>query len=612
MQIRLALAAIALLYTVMCVSAIDWGLPSSQIDRYLFGTDEPWTGEKIYRLAGGASFGSADVGADVDVDPIRRGEGPVNLTETPEGVAAIYLRYRLYSHQPDEMIVLRALAGMRPRSLQFDPKLYQYGGLFIYPVGALMAVCGQLGWVTLTSDVVHYLDHPDQFGALYIVARGYAAAWGLVGVLAVYGIGRRLGSAATGCVAALLFVLMPVVVCMSHEGKPHLPGAVLMLICVWLAMRTVDQVAGGDDGSPLQSRLVRATLGRRAWWLMCGTCGAAIGMVLSSVPILILIPLIAAMRRQPSVAGEKRPWSAVVDTFVGLAIAGGVYLVTNPYVALNLLLNREVLASNFGNSTAMYELGRIGEGLRRVVELTVEGATIPIVVLGSVAAVAAVVRRSSASRPLLVAAACVAAQFVLLGAGKAAEYGRFGIFPNTALAIGTACILVRRWTALRASVNWIPTSLVVAAVGYIGWGYQYNFLVDRGPMNSRWQAAERAELGDNGHKGHKQFAVVDVPAPYCCPPANFARTAVWLLPDASSFRRADHDRLVYPVDTLSRIWRLSDPAAERMGAHRQVVDFFQGHPLWGLYGYGHMPTTPISWANKPIAVQRWNYDATDG
>jgi len=345
------------------------------------------------------------------------------------------------------------------------------------------------------------------------------------------------------------------------------------------------------------------------WWLLCVACGAAVGMVLSSAPILILIPLVAVLRPAPDNTSKPKPTQLAVDSLAGLAVACGVYAVTNPYVPFNLLFNPSLLASNFGNSMAMYELGRAGEGLRRMLELTVEGATLPIVGLGLVAAVVAVVQRSSVSRPLMVAAGVVAVQFILLGAGKPAEYGRFGVFPNAALAIGAACVLVRRWTPLREPVNWIPAWLVILTVGYMGWQYQYNFMVDSRAHHSREQAADRSGLADGRTR---KFAVLAEPAPYSCPPANFARTEVWLLPHPDDHRRKNHGRLIYTVDQPRRSWRLADPGATLMGTYRQVVDVYQGHALWDLYSIDRLPITPISWANKPVTVQLWNYDSPGG
>ena len=64
------------------------------------------------------------------------------LNETDSQRAEIVRRYRLYSYQPDEMITFNALRQMKPGAGQLDPKLYQYGGLWVYPVGAMLKVEG--------------------------------------------------------------------------------------------------------------------------------------------------------------------------------------------------------------------------------------------------------------------------------------------------------------------------------------------------------------------------------------------------------------------------------------------------------------------------------------
>src|SRR4051795_12289953 len=136
---RLALAGCLLLVAGVFLSGIDWGLPSRRVDPYLFGDHPVWTGGEIARLAPPRPAGG-QAGADVDVTPLTGGAsaGPVVLNATDADRAEIVRRYRLYSYQPDEMITLMSLSGMRPGSLQLDPKLYQYGGLWIYPVGAML------------------------------------------------------------------------------------------------------------------------------------------------------------------------------------------------------------------------------------------------------------------------------------------------------------------------------------------------------------------------------------------------------------------------------------------------------------------------------------------
>ena len=666
------LCAIVLFYLGISLIGITWGLPSRNIDKFLFGGGEVWNGEKIYRLAKADEKLSPDrarrIGADVDVDPINTGprssrsprpsplqgdagaarpnsgtDESIALTATDEDIARILLRYRLYTYQPDEMITMMALAGMHPSRLELDPRLYQYGGLFIYPVGALIRLCGLLGWIDVRNDVVYYLDHPDAFGKFYIVARAYSAAWGVLGILLVFAIARRLSrraapesqgdpgdpdagagrpspndsrqshaplphgrgsdeSARAGLLAAALFALMPVVVCMSHEGKPHLPGAVLMLAAVYIAMRCV-----GDRATHAK---VAARVNRRTFLLLCVCCGAAVGMVLSSWPIFVLIPLVAWIQANPplsllgrgggdaSVRGElEGRISAVVARAVpGFLLAVAVYLICNPYVLINVFVNRDVLRSNFGNSLAMYQLARVAEGFVRVVELTVEGATLPILVLGILALVGVFVRTNPRNDPtiwvLVAPAAVFFSQFVAIGAGKPAEYGRFGIFPDAALAIGTACLLNARLLRKHWFLRLAFPALVIAWVAALGGGYLRNFHTDTTERGSRITLARQiAERGANATDIDTQPMVIvsAEPAPYCCPPLHFTSCDVRLWRSSeplASFHSQQHWISV----------RTSDAGATRVSDVAGLLLRKLG--IWE----GLERPTPMSWANKPFQV----------
>ena len=655
---RTALVAILVLFGVMSVVGIQWGLPSRSIDQYLFGDEPVWPGKDIYRLAGAGAKFSPQYGADVDVDPLAKSTGdPILLTATDEDVAKIYLRYRLYTYQPDEMITMMALAGMNPRQLDLDPRLYQYGGLFIYPVGALIAAGDLLGLIDVRSDVVYYLDHPDEFGKFYMVARGFSAAWGMLGVIVVFAIGRRLGGIRSGLIAALLFTLMPVVVCMAHEGKPHLPGAVLMLLAVLLAMRHLRLNVDPGEGQRGQDRrkspgtseqvVIPAPAPSRDWWLMCVCCGAAFGVVLSSWPIFVLIPLVAlldwrrtarlpdttkdvAAEGQGQAAGHLESpdrdrfgaaeyggqrglkpaarsrngggiGTAAWQTIAGVAVGVGVYLVVNPYILINAFSNRAVLRSNFGNSLAMYEISRIGQGLRDVLASTIEGATLPILVLGVIALIAAMARKNTAITPLAASAAVFFLQFVLIGADKPTEYGRFGVFANTALAIGTACIIGRRWSRSRSVLNAVPVVLVLLWVGIAGAAYLANFRADAASRGSRSRIAEVAQAMRSSDDSHAvalcNLAVFGEPAPYCCPPLDFSTTEIRLYRSFAQFAddaRRESAVLLYPFDRRGRFEQTD--TARQLGLTAPAGSFETKSIGRRLY------ETEISWANKPFFV----------
>ena len=569
--------AIMLLYAVVSVVGINWGLPSRRIDNYLFGSAKPWSGETIARLAGAAAKASASRGADVDADPLAKGDEPILLNATDEQAAAIYLRYRLYTHQPDEMITMMALSQMRPGQGDFDPRMYQYGGLFIYPVGALIGACGAVGLIDVRSDLTYYLDNPGEFGRFYVAARAYVAAWGLAGVVVVYLIGRRLYDHRAGLLAALLFAVVPVVVCMSHEAKPHLPGAVLMLAATLLAMRYSQS-------------------GRRRDWLgLCVACGAAFGMVLSSLPVFILIPLMELVRVNDGATTLRR---AVQRAVLGVGLAGGVYLVTNPYLVINLFVNPEVLRSNFGNSLAMYEVSRLGEGFVRMLELTIEGAGLPVLLVGVFGVAYLVQHRQREAVPIGVLAGLIFVQFVLIGAGKPAEYGRFGVFTNTVLAIAAAGVLSRPWTLRYRGAHWVASGVVVVWVGIFGGRYLLNFVADTSESNTRTATAEFLAA----HQG--PMAVLAEPAPYCCPPVDFANRRVWLFPSRERWADegtgpAEAQDRSYPSILITAADDIPLPASGtyipyRHGSKSLHDGTAVDRPPWA---------TPISWANKPVIVQ---------
>src|SRR5687767_14624039 len=107
---RIILLILTCFGAVVFLSGINWGLPSRDVDQYLFDSREPWTGRQILDLAPATSDDS--IGADVDVNPLTRRDRPVVLNETDAQRAEIVRRYRLFSYQPDEMITFDALAGM--------------------------------------------------------------------------------------------------------------------------------------------------------------------------------------------------------------------------------------------------------------------------------------------------------------------------------------------------------------------------------------------------------------------------------------------------------------------------------------------------------------------
>ena len=601
---RICLPALLIVAAIVFLAGINWGLPSRAADPFLFGDRKPWTGAEIVKLAGGWET-RADLGADVAINPLEREAGRiVGLNATDVQRAQIVRRYRLFSYQPDEMVTLRALAGMTPGRFQLDPRLYQYGGLWVYPVGGLLKIASlqKIGFVQLHGDVATYLDHPEQFGRFYIIARFYTVLWALIGVVAIYALMKKLvGGTLFPSLAAASFIFMPVVMNMAHEAKPHLPGAVLMLLAVLAGARYVET-------------------GARRWWIIAGAaCGAATGMVLSSAPIFIILPVMIVFRamiatkltpaplaappagRVPAASPRDatparqstRPGLLIARLAGSILIGAVVYFATNPYVAINLVFNRAVLASNLGNTGAMFtaHLSFAGalNGLRWIALGTSPVIAIAGVLGGMALLVRAIRKRADHSAPeisrratgilLALPALWVAGQCIEFANGQPGEFGRFAILVDVFLLVEAFAALA---TFLPRQCGTVIGIILLLTALIPGASYLHGFLRDCRPQSDRIQLARR--ISRLQQHGSTTMAIFAEPAPYCLPPVDLWKWKLMLLPKHA---------------TMNDGLRTADVAI-------RTADFPRGAGVWPF-----LTATPISWANKPFAIEQRQDSAYD-
>jgi hypothetical protein len=525
----------------LCVflTGISWGLPSRRADAFLFGSRAPWTGAQVLQLAGDRDP-TSKVGADVDVDPFHPADGSIVLNDTDSKRAQIVRRYRLYSYQPDEMITFMSLSTIRQN--HGDPKLYQYGGLWIYPVGLLIKA-----FAHPRADLAYYLDHPEAFARFYLVARLYVVAWGLVGVWAVYWIARKIGGdMLVGATAAMCYIQIPAVVTMVHEAKPHLPGAVLILLSLIAATKFVE-------------------IGALKWTLLVGAlCGGAMGMILSAAPVLAIVPAMVLMR---SDTWERRLALLIAGTATALA----VYAATNPFVLIHLLGDRDVLYSNLQNSRQMYKVAPSWRGLLNASYLLSVGATPLLAMVGGSAAILYSTFRNRLGWMLAMVAIIVLIQFGCFATNKPGEYARFAILPDIALSLAAAIGVgaSMKHPRPRAAALFVLSSVT----GLWCVSYVWHFVRDATPRSSRMIVAERVHLLERGES--QRIAVHAEPAPYSMPPIDLFHWEIVL----------ENRSTAATVDLA--LWTVDVPGSNQPQNRRQ----FWIRP--------RLLPTPLSWAAKP-------------
>jgi len=242
----------------------------------------------------------------------------------------------------------------------------------------------------------------------------------------------------------------------------------------------------------------------------------------------------------------------------------------------------------------MYEIARISEGFVRVISLTAEGATWPVVVLGMAGLVLTLRNRNRAAQLVLFVAALFFLQFVLIGAGKPAEYGRFGIFTDTALAIGTAFLLFTALPRYHRAVRFLWGSAAVFFAATFSCVYLVNFAADASGFGTRMQTSDGIQHWTEGvrRKGKQPTLVVLAePAPYICPPLDFRKTEIVLAVSRESV----------PADRGSACrLLLQEPDLIAPGMRTVLGQLFDERPE---RRFRRARESPISWAGKPFHLE---------
>jgi hypothetical protein len=501
-------------------------------------------------------------GADTDLDPIADTGHIIDLTNDDAARATILQRYRLYSRQPDEMITFMALQRMSPRRLDFDPRLYQYGGGYIYLIGAALGLSSLLGLTTVTSDVGVYLSQPELFARFYIVARVVTLVFGALTLVAVVKLARRAAGRTAGWIAFVLVAASPVFITGVLEAKPHVPSVCMLL---WATLSALDYRAGGRRRDALRVGL---------------QVGYAFGLVLTGLAGALLWPVLLLLRRSDGRRTRR-------DLALAGAVALATYVVTNPYVLYNLLFRRSALASNVANSVAMYSFDRLADGLLRVGQLMLESCGPGVLVAGLIALAWMYYRWPRQADVVSVPGLGLLLLCIGIGAGKPAEFARFLLLPAILFGIGTAALAT---TLANRRLVWGVLVVVVVLAVMRTPAYVYSFHADAHFQHeSRHQAAlylrEHAEPIE-------AIGVVQEPAPYATPPLNFAHRKISLLPQ-SGIIRIEYRKLPEWI-----VLTADDATVHREAwwqPHYRLAKRFAAEPL---------QLSRIAWANKPTFVYR--------
>lgn len=217
--------------------------------------------------------------------------------------------FHLRSGHEDEPDILVALSRIKPHRLELNPRIYFYGGAYLYPLGAWIAALSLATPAVLVPGIGFYLEHPDKIAWIYLLGRLFSAAIYGVGVWLLYCTGKKLFNEKAGVLAAALFAVSPGIVLQAHYMKPHLLGSVFMLASFYFCARLL------ETGNPKNGAWAGAMVGLAA--------GAVIH--LWSGLLVVALTLALRIRKGNRLRSEWR-WVA------GAALAAwAAFLAANPY-----------------------------------------------------------------------------------------------------------------------------------------------------------------------------------------------------------------------------------------------------------------------------------------
>ena len=521
---------------------VGWGLPGTRRVELLFPGG--LTDERVAEIAA-RSRGKLTSQEDLPI-PLHGGTPEAPVYDRDAALDACR-RFLLYSDNPDEMLTLWALSRMQPSRMQLDPGMGQYGGAFLYPLGAWLKAASLTPLVT-EGDLAFYLRRPDQFARLYVAGRLFVALCVAVGIATLYSIGLRLGGVAAATAAAGLLALCPALLTWSVVLKPHAAA----ILPVALALRW--SLAYYE--TPRRRYLAGAAI----------AAGAAGAMTAVAAPIL-LMPITAALL-------EKRgPGSRTLRSIACPVLAAVAFLALNPYhlVRLGDRLDEAAHVRDFyaGHVSAWQPLAFLAGPAR-------EALGAPILALAVAAMVFLLIRQTRRALILAVPAAITFIGVPLaLGpwAGQP-QSARFALpaLPIMALAVGW--FLDQAGARARRAVPALLVLMLALSLPTL-----YAHLASSLGRNPRYDAGERLSTIPDAP------LVVQFPAaPYRNPTVNYLRREVLYARDAS---RA--------CVSARATWHASPNQDEGNRGNRRLVFSLKDRPRW--------LRAPLTFADRDIVLE---------
>lgn len=547
---------------------INWGVPNSAISSLVFKNTEIinklssvmlTTHQEIKEMMDyyGTQYRS-------DYQPKEKIILKVNDTITTSKELVNSCRsYLIRSSGADEQAVLGALSKMSPARCNLNPHFYEYGGVYLYPMGAFLYLLSKIKILTVTSDMSFYLLHPDEMGKMYIWGRVFGAIGSLISIIVFFLICKKLfKNKRLVYLLTFFYGTSAGFAIWSHYLKPFSYGMLWFLSTLYMLVKFYKE--GKEKYLYFASIFSGISFGTLLSY----------GYIYWAVVVFIIF------------CSKNLKWK-VKHFFLTLAIFLGVFCITNPYVLishkefwqelhyLKVYWQRDIFLSAL--STFVFNTLRYGLG-------TLLWATLLAGFLGSV-----FYKPDKLSRMLLV----IILPAFFYFAFTTAEWVHYSIFLYPLFIISTGLFLAR----LRYNKILLLFFLIVVSYTAL---YTLSYVKLFGMRNTRTEAGEW--INKNIPYG-SSIGLLEAPSPWRTPPFRFLDYKLVLSSEKNTIDREKPDYFV-----VSEYQWLRGPG---MGTIRDILsnytifkDFERESSFLGIK-FKHPEKIPYDWCHPNPIILIW-------
>lgn len=463
----IAAAAIIALFAMLQLLGVDYGTQINDIPHIA-----------NYRLSSDVLRGSS-LERDAVVDT------PADRMETLD---LAMLRFKLYSIEADEIVNIMALARINPSARRFDPGFYQYGGAYLYPLGAWYYLLSRIGLIETSFDKLiadpQLMDQVWIWGRIFVLLAFIASSavlWATLSLLAPPRVVLILLATYLICPASIMF---------SQVLKPHWYALLWVNGALWFLVRG----------------FARGSLGRGTGAALAVTIGLAVGSALTFMPFAI-----AAWGALLGAAARGLVRSAALLRVP--LIAGAVFVTTNPYY----LINARIVLSEGTTNTGWFRASLDPAAVAAFIDNSLfTGLGVALTILLLAAALIHLVRGDMTAR-LIAATLLVCLLMMAVVTSSMAAWHVNLRYVAYALPVGLLLLSAYPWRGRTATLG-----VVLALTATQALPLKLAYFDENDPAHSTRQRAG-AWIGQNISTADTICLHVAAPSPYDVPPLQLDR-----------------------------------------------------------------------------------------